>query len=310
MITTIDLGGTRTKFGLVQDGNVLASSHCDADSGGSLAAHLKELSPRLESLLQKSGHQLADCSGVGISSTGLVDSDRMRVLYPGDKYIDAVDFDFKAWAESEYDLPLKLLNDAKAALLGEWLHGAAQGYENVLMLTLGTGIGTAALVDGHLLKGKHHCGGNLGGHIIVNPNGRPCSCGGRGCMESEASGWVLPQLLREHPAYDQSSLKGLSKLGFREMNEHADAGDLAAREIRDHCLSTWGRGITSLIHVLSPDIVVIGGGLMNDAEPVIAHFAQTIKQHAWPGFKNTPLIKAAQPDNAALLGAASLFSHT
>ncbi len=306
-IITLDLGGTRTKYGVVKNGVVLDSDWCDADSKGSLAEHLEELQPKLLNILAKLDLKPFDCGGIGISSTGLVDSEKMRVLSTNGKYVDAIDLDFIAWGQRAFDLPVRILNDAKAALLSEYHYGAAKGIENVLFVGFGTGIGTAALVDGNLLKGHNHCGGNLGGHIVVNPNGRPCTCGGRGCLESEASGWVIPTLIQEHPNHKMSPLNDLEKVGFKEIIETANSGDSCAVDIQEHLFSSWGRGIVSMIHMLGSELVIIGGGIMNNPEPVLKKLAETITAHAWADFKNTPLICITHPDDAALLGVASLF---
>ena len=302
---TIDLGGTRTKFGIVEGEQITRSSWIDADSQGSLTEHLTELKPHLQKMMAESGYK--SFHGIGISSTGLVDSDNMRVLSTGDKYTDGKEFDFTSWGEQAFRLPVKVLNDAKAALLSEHHYGAAKGIENVLLVVIGTGIGTAAMVDGHLLKGHRHAGGNLGGHLIVNPNGRPCTCGGRGCMESESAGWVLPTLVSEHPDATSSPLSSMDKVGFKEVYEAAQANDPTGYDVWQHLLSTWGRGITSLIHAFSPEIVILGGGVMHLGEDILSPLRETIASHAWADFKHTPLATVTDPDNAALLGVASLF---
>jgi glucokinase len=309
MIATIDMGGTSTKFGLVHEGEIICASICDADAQGSLQGHLDEVLQRLKVMCAERGVEFSDIEGLGLLSTGLVDSVQMKVLSTNGKYDEAVDFDFVGWAQRKAGLRLRMENDARGALLGEWKYGAARGVDNVLMVTFGTGVGTAVIADGKPLRGASFSGGGLGGHIIVKSGGRDCTCGGKGCLEAEASGWALPQLIKEHALYGQSSLRELPKTGFRELIEHAKDGDPCAGEIWAHCLRTWGEAMVSFIHLIDPELIVIGGGLMNDPEPVLESFRQTISELAWGGAPQVELVKAEHPNNAALLGASALFSN-
>lgn len=290
MIAAIDLGGTRTKFGLVDAGQVVTASHCPADAGGSIAHHLDTVLDHLQKLATRQGITLQDCQGLGLLSTGLVNNQDMRVLSTNGKYDDAVDFNFRVWARQCCDLDLRMDNDARGALIGEWRYGAGQRVNDLVMVTLGTGIGTAAVVAGRPLTGPHFSGGILGGHLLVRSGGRTCTCGGGGCLEAEASGWALPQLIREHP-----------------LRAHAAAGDTCAQAIWDHCLTLWGEALVSFIHLFDPSRIIIGGGVMNDPEPVLASFRQTVRQLAWAAPEQVEIVRAAHPDNAGLIGGAALF---
>lgn len=307
MIAVIDLGGTRTKFGLVDRGVVLESSSCDAASHGAIRTHLDEVAGLLENLLAGRRLGFGDCGGIGISSTGIVDSVRSRVLTTNGKYDDAVGFDFASWGKERTGLETRIENDARAALIGEWRYGAGHGRDDLFMVTLGTGIGTAAIVDGRPLVGPGFAGGNLGGHIIVRSGGRPCTCGGRGCLETEASGWVLPTLIAEHPKAESSQLKKLARPGFKEVMALAESGDSCAREILDHCLRVWGEAIVSFVHLLGPARVIVGGGLMNNPGPMLDSFRATLRQNGWGSLKDVEIVAAEHPDNAGLIGAAALF---
>lgn len=307
MIAAIDLGGTRTKFALVDSGTVVAASGCDADAQGPIVDHLNEVLHRLRELCAGRQTTLESCEGLGLLSTGVVDNRAMRVLSTNGKYDDAVGFDFPHWARDRAGLDLRMDNDARGALIGEWRYGAGRGVDHLVMVTLGTGIGTAAIVDGRPLNGAHFSGGNLGGHIIVRSGGRKCTCGGVGCLESEASGWVLPILVREHDLYGNSSLHGLESIGFRELWQHAAAGDSCAAAVRSHCLKMWGEAMVSFIHLFDPERIVVGGGVMNDPEPVLASFRETVRQLAWAEDGQVEIVKAEHPDHAGLIGAAALF---
>lgn len=307
MIATIDLGGTRTKYGLVDAGSVVCASSCPADAQGSLEAHLNAVLESLRGMCNAQGIELADCGGLGVLSTGLVDNQQMRVLSTNGKYDDAIGFDFRKWARERADLELRMDNDARGALLGEWRYGAGRGVDNLMMVTFGTGVGTAVMLDGKLLTGPHFSAGILGGHILVNSGGRKCTCGAVGCLESEASGWVLPMLVREHDAYVDSSLNGIEGIGFREVMEHADAGDACAKDVLTHMLRYWGEALVSFIHSYDPERIVVGGGIMNAPDLVLASFRKTVSDLAWAEAGQVELVQANCPDNAGLIGAEALF---
>jgi glucokinase len=307
MIAVIDLGGTRTKFGLVDQGRVLDASGFDADAQGSLESHLGKVMEHLRIMCAGQGTTLEACGGIGVLCTGLVDNRRMRVLSTNGKYDEAVGFDFTGWARKQAGLELRMDNDARGALIGEWRFGAGRGVANLVMVTLGTGIGTAVISEGRPLTGPHFTGGNLGGHILVRSGGRKCTCGAVGCLESEASGWVLPVLVREHKRYGESSLNGIEPIGFRELMAHATDGDECAGDVLAHCLRMWGEALVSFIHCFDPERMIIGGGVMNDPEPILASFRKTVADLAWAAEGQVEIVKAQHPDDAGLLGAAALF---
>ena len=310
MIAAIDLGGTRTKLGLVDRGEVICSLHCQADAQGSLEGHLNEVLKHLRTLCAEQGMTLETCAGLGVLSTGLVDNREMRVLSTNGKYDDAVDFDFRGWARNRAGLELRMDNDARGALIGEWRYGAGCGCDNLVMITIGTGIGTAVILEGKPLTGPHFTGGNLGGHILVHSGGRKCTCGAVGCLETEASGWVLPVLVREHELHGETSLNGLDTIGFREVMAHAAAGDVCAREVLAHCLKHWGEALVSFIHLFDPERIIVGGGIMNEPEPVLASFRKTVAELAWAEEGQVEIVSAEHPDHAGLIGAAALFCTT
>ncbi|WDE99020.1 ROK family protein [Lentisphaera profundi] len=309
MIATIDLGGTQTKYGLIHNGEIVSAGQCEAKAQGPIHEHLNEVKVYLEDMCQKQDLKLSDCRGLGILSTGLVNNQEMRVLTTNGKYDDSKEFDFKTWAQDELSLEVRIENDARGALLGEWHFGAAYDVENAMMITLGTGIGTAVISEGRLLKGSRYSGGNLGGHILVNSGGRKCTCGAVGCLEAEASGWALPEIVREHEFYQKSSLRDEVKLGFKELFQHADQGDACAIAVREHCLKMWGEALVSYIHLFDPEKIVIGGGVMHSAAMILASFDKTIKEMEWRGGENVKVVQAKHTDNAGILGAAALFQE-
>lgn len=310
MILAIDLGGTRTKFGLVRDGQILCAANCPAAASGSLESHLDEVLDRVSALCKSQGVTLGECQGIGMLSTGLVNNREMRVISTNAKYDDARDFDFSGWARDRAGMELRLENDARGALLGEWLYGAGRGVDNLVMMSIGTGIGTAVILDGRLLAGPHFTAGNLGGHIVIRSRGRRCTCGGFGCLETEASGWALPSLVRGHKLFKGSALEALPFIGFREVWQCASAGDVCAVDVQQHCLRLWGEALVSFIHMFDPERIIVGGGVMNDPGTVLTSLRSTVSELAWADDGQVEVVGAEHPDNAGLMGGAALFHTT
>ena len=193
----IDFGGTHAMCGLVEDRVLLAHETIDTDCAKSLQAVLPRIQNACLELLQGRGLSSRDVAGVAIGFAALVDSRVNRVLSTDGKYEDVRDIDLAEWFRENVGLPARIENDARMALLGESYAGAARGFTDVVMMTLGTGIGGVAMIEGKLLRGKHAQAGCLGGHTPAVFNGRPCTCGAIGCAEAEASGWSLPMIIKE-----------------------------------------------------------------------------------------------------------------
>lgn len=305
----IDLGGTIIKAGLL-DGNRLVEFCTEkAASEEGLKNNLPVIEKMITRLLENQNISAKELLGIGFSFPGLVDSVRNRVLSTNKKYDDAPALDLPRWAKETWNLPLYLENDARMALLGEWQHGAGQGIENSVMVTLGTGIGTAVLIEGKLLKGKHFQAGNLGGHFTVNHRGTVCTCGNIGCMEAEAATWRLPELIKGHFAFASSSLKNEKVLDYEALFRNATQDDFLANEILDHCFSVWASGLISMIHAFDPEIMILGGGIMKSAPVILPELQKRINKYAWTPWGKVKLLKAKNINTAALYGADYLVRY-
>ena len=305
----IDLGGTHATCGLVEDRRILAHETLDTNRAKSLRAVLPNISDALHRLVKDNGLSLHEISGIAVGIACLVDSRTTRVLATHGKYDDAGDIDLGGWSREEFDLPLRIENDARMALLGEYLAGAARGFSDVVMMTLGTGIGGVTMIEGKLLRGKHSQAGCIGGHFPVLFSGRPCSCGGIGCAEAEASGWSLPAVVNDWPGIASSALAKYSNIGFKELFAEAAAGDGVARDIRDRSLKIWAADAVALIHAYDPEILVIGGGIMKSAEVILPAIESHVHRHAWTPWGKVQVRAAELGNNAALLGAVPLLSE-
>lgn len=303
----IDLGGTHATCAIIEDKTVLASKHLNLDSAQGLASVLPLFSSTLRELLDLTHLTASNCAGLAFSSCGLVDSVRGRVLSSPQKWDDAAGIDFEAWCQREFSLPMKIENDARMALMGEWYAGTGDGVENIAMITLGTGIGSAVMIEGKLLRGKHFQAGNLCGHLPILFNGRTCTCGGVGCAEAEAGGWSLPFVAKDWPAFDDSALAMESAVTFEVLFRVAAAGDRVAREIRDRCLSIWAATAVGIVHAFDPEVIIFGGGVMKSAEVIIPHVQKHVAAHCWTPWGTVQIRAAKLGNHAGLLGAIPLL---
>ncbi|MGA9353864.1 MAG: ROK family protein [Terriglobales bacterium] len=304
----IDLGGSHATIALIHDNRILGSRYVSLDSAQPLRPALGVLAEAIRNLLAELQMDASECEGLALGFCGLADARIGRVVSTNKKYEDAPSIDFVAWSRQEFGLRFGIENDARMALLGERHAGAARGCDDVVMITLGTGIGGAAMIEGKLLRGKHAQAGCLGGHLPAKVGGRPCTCGAIGCLEAEASGWSLPLLAREWPGFAASKLAGPENIDFKMLFELAETGDRVAVEILDYCLKVWATGAVGLIHAYDPELIVIGGGVMRSAAVIVPYIQAYVKQHAWTPWGKVEIVAAQLGNDAGLFGAIPLLT--
>lgn len=305
----VDIGGTHATCGLVENARILEHESVDLAGISSIRAVLSRVGEVFRGLISRQSLSTRDFQGISVGFPGLVDSRIGRVVSTNKKYDDAPEVDFSAWGRDALGLPLRIENDARLALLGESYGGAARGFGDVVMMTLGTGIGGVAMIEGRLLRGKHAQAGCLGGHIPVLFNGRPCTCGAIGCAEAEASGWSLPGIVQAIPGFAESSLSKIAHIGFKQLFEEADRGDKVALATRDRCLNIWAVDAVALIHAYDPEVIVIGGGVMERADIIVPYVESYVHKYSWTPWGKVQIRRAELANNAALLGAVPLLSE-
>jgi glucokinase len=305
----VDLGGTRIKVGILKNSEIIATSKLVALPDETIEANLERINEELRVLLKRHAIPAQELKGIGLSFPGIVDSQAGKVLSKYVKYKNASDFDFEKWARREWSLPVALENDARAALLGEWVKGAGKGHENIVLLTLGTGVGSAVLMEGRLLRGPHFIAGNLGGHMSIKVDGNPCTCGYFGCLETEASTWVLPEKARSHPLFTESTLAKARNIEFSNLFEEAENGDKVSRDLVADCLKSWGVGVVNMIHAYDPELIIIGGGIMKQKATMLPYLQNMVNKYAWTAAGSVKIVSAEQVEYAGLLGMEYLVSQ-
>jgi glucokinase len=293
----IDLGGSHAGAALVNEAGIVAERTITA-AAESLRAMLPPLEAMAADLL---GNR--SCDGIAFGFPGAVDCRTSRALSTNAKFEDALGFDFQAWARQRFGCRLVLDNDARLALIGEHHAGAARGFQDAAMILLGTGIGTAALLNGKPLRGLRNQAGSLGGHLPVRLHGRRCTCGGVGCAEAEASTWALSAVCSEWAEFPKSKLAQSGTIDFRALFAAIDAGDRIAKDIFEHCMDVWGALAVGITHAYSPQVIILGGGVLARAKDILPGLQARLDRDAWmPGVAVT--IKASALGASAALHAA------
>jgi glucokinase len=297
------------KIGVVRDGRVLSQTSVPAKSKSGLRPRLPVLKSTWLRLLGDLSLDAGNCAGISVGFPSLVDVSTGRILAHYGKYKDALDFDFREWAAKEFGLPLAIENDARLALAGEWKYGAGRGSDNVVMITLGTGLGTSAVIKGRVLRGCHGQAGVLGGHLTVRYGGRYCTCGNAGCAEAEASTAFLGYLAAGMNEYDASPLSNLATLNYAAVFKQAAAGDPCAEQLRDHSLQVWAALAVNLIHAYDPEILILGGGIMGSAGTILPTIRQYVLRNAHTPWGKVSVVAGELGEAAALMAGEWLLSE-
>lgn len=302
-ILAVDMGGTHATCAVAEGSRILARESISLSSSLSMAAALSAIEGPLMRLKNAHGGQ-----AIGLGFCGLVDSRNARIASTNGKYSDGPNLDLSRWAMSRFGLPLRVENDARLALLGECYAGAAQGETDVVMFTLGTGIGGVAMMGGRLLRGKHEQAGVLAGHVPVTLHGRRCTCGAVGCAESEASGWALPLVARDWPGFASSALAS-GPINFENLFACAASGDPVSRQLVDRCLNVWAAAAVAAIHAFDPELLVYGGGVMKSADLILPFLEDYVSTNTWTPWGKVRVRAAELGNDAALLGVLPLFQQ-
>jgi glucokinase len=301
----VDLGGTQVRTALMgADGQLLARAADRTDLAGGPRAVVAQIQALVAQVVQ--GIEPGRIAGVGVSSPGPLDIATGTVLsistMPG-----WIDIPLVAWLSEALQRPVRLDNDAVSAAIGEWRHGAGRGLSDLVYVTVSTGIGGGVISGGQVMRGRRGMAAHLG-HMTTQPQGETCSCGNQGCWEAQASGTTLGVRARRLAAQRPDSALAAIGAGLQggHVMDAARAGDALARELVEQEAAELGIGIVNLLHIFSPQKVVIGGGVSAGFDLLAPGIAAQIAQRALPPFRDVPVEPAALGPNAGLVGAASL----
>jgi len=305
VVLGIDIGSVHTKAGIVDEkGAILASRTIQT------AADLDGFVPGLQEAI----HWLLEAAGapqaVGVGCKGIIDPDSTRVenLHGSLHYLEGQVL--SELVGMPHEVPVFADNDARVALAGELMWGAARGHSNVLMLSLGAGVGGAAMVNGQLLRGHTGVAGNMG-HLTVDPDGALCSCGNQGCLETAFSARAIEG--EAWAAVHRGCVSTLTRL-FREQPQLATCrtvfqasreGDELSIAIVSRAVARLAAAIAGLLHLFDPELVIIGGPVAD------AELLELLQQEVWRRSRKllgreVPLVEQQVADRSGIVSAAGL----
>ena len=257
--------------------------------------------------MEKAGITAAHCASVGIGSPGTCDSANGVVVRAYN--LGWFNVPVCSMVTARLGLPCHLSNDANCAALAETVAGGAVGCRNMILITLGTGVGGGIVADGRLLEGVGGTGAEVG-HTVLVLDGEDCTCGRKGCWEAYASATALiRQGKRAAAAQPGSLLAGYGeRLTGKDVFDAAAAGDAAAQAVVDRYCVYVAAGITDLVNILGPEKVLIGGGISRQGERLLAPIRAYVAANCFGGHDRTPpAIECARLGNeAGIIGAAAL----
>lgn len=306
----IDLGGTFIKGGIVDDlGNIFYSTKVATESEKGQDGVAENIAKLVDLLLIGTGLSTDDVEGIGMGVPGMIDSENGIVIMSNN--LKWYDFHIAEKVKELTGLKVKIANDANVATLGEAKFGAAKNKKNVIMLTLGTGVGGGIIANGQLIEGNLSVGAELG-HAVIIKDGEPCTCGRRGCLEAYASATALIRETRKAMQNDPDSLMwnvgSLDDVDGKTAFEYKDT-DKSAAEVVKKYIENLAAGITNYANIFRPEVVLLGGGVCAEGDNLIKPIQEIVDKETFAGSAGpkVEVLVATLGNRAGTLGAASLI---
>ena len=302
VVAGIDIGGTKIAIALeTLGGERLSARRLPTEVSLGPDRILENICRALEEMLAESGAKL---KSIGVGCPGPIDIARGLVLSPAN-LPDWVEFPIVEILEKRFGVAVVLDNDANAAALGEYFYGAGRGYKDMFYMTISTGIGGAIICDGHVHHGVQAGAGEVG-HTIVDRNGIRCRCGIRGCLETIASGTGIARRMREKLAAENGA-ENTDGLTAETVVERVRNGDAAARAIWDETIKYLAIGLGNAVTLIAPEVVVIGGGVAEAGELLLAPLRSAIAQNvSMVPIDKVEILRASLGSDSGVCGALML----
>ena len=306
----IDLGGTFIKGGIVDDlGNIICSDKVPTESEGGQDVVAANIAKLANALIEKAGLSKDDLVGIGMGVPGMIDSENGVVILSNN--LKWYNFNIAKAVSDRTGLNVKIANDANVATLAEVKFGAAKNRRNVIMLTLGTGVGGGIVANGQLIEGNLSVGAELG-HAVIARGGEQCTCGRRGCLEAYASATALirdtKRAMQAHPDSKMWEIGSLDAVCGKTAFDYKDT-DVYAKEVVDNYIGALATGIANFGNIFRPEVVLLGGGVCAQGDVLIEPLQKLVNQEVFAQDKG-PEVKvliATLENSAGTLGAASLL---
>jgi glucokinase len=310
-VLAVDIGGTKIMTAVFSDdGRMLAKDVCPTLADEGLEAVIQRLFSAIDSLLSENDVVPSRLAGIGIAAAGIIDSGR-GLITVSPNLPDWHDVPLKKIVAERYPVDTSLINDACGAALGEHRFGAGKGVHNLVLLTLGTGIGGGIVIDGELYEGASGSAGEIG-HMIIDVNGPECGCGNRGCLEALASGVAIARdAVSRIKKGEKSSLvemvRGeIESITAEQVGAAAQGGDSLALDVLSRAALYLGMGMVSLVNIFNPEMIILGGGMAELGALFVDPAKRVVAEEAFPVSAQAVNIVTAQLGNeAGVYGAAA-----
>ena len=306
MYIGIDIGGTNLVAGVVNEQNqIIARAQKKTGDSATVENLCDALVELARQAAENAGLKPEEIEYIGMGVPGAVDPEQGVIVYTPN--IPFRNTPIRAWFHKTWDVPVYVGNDANCAFLGEYYAGAASGKRSAVAVTLGTGVGVGAAVDGRVLTD-----GLEGGHMVIVMDGEPCGCGRKGCWEQYSSATALKRLTREEMQRSPESALwqlcdgSLDRADARVAFQAARTGDEAGKRVVELYLKYLAAGLANLVNVLKPEVVCLGGGVSNEADDLFLNpLRELVAAECYSGFEPV-LTKCSLGNDAGVIGAALL----
>lgn len=307
----IDIGGTNIACGIVNDNcEIIARSKVKTNAPRPYGEILADIIRGAKLACEEAGISPSELDSVGIGCPGTCNQDTGAVEYSNN--LGFVNVPLRPDVEKALGVKTFLGNDADAAAYGEYCAGAAMGAENAVVITLGTGVGSGIIIGGKIYSGSNFAGGEIG-HTVISVDGRPCTCGRKGCFEAYSSATGLVNITRDYAEKYPASLmakviKQDGRISARTAYAAMKQGDEAGRIVTDEYVKYLAVGIANVINIFQPDVLCIGGGVCNEGDTLLVPLKKAVKEQVYSknSAKNTEIVICSLGNDAGIIGAAML----
>lgn len=308
----VDLGGTNIAAGIVDEkGNLLKKASIPTGAEREADEVIKDMAGLCRKLIDEQGITVDDVEYAGVATPGTADHDNGIVVYANN--LRFLNYPLADKLKEFLGVKKVLIeNDANAAAKGEAACGAAKGYANSVMITLGTGLGGGIIIDNKIYSGFNYAGAELG-HMVIEVDGLPCSCGRKGCWEAYSSATGLINMTKVKLAETKDTIMHEmvahdGKVSGRTAFDAMRKGDKAAKEVVDKYIYYLAMGIVNIINIFQPEVLVIGGGICNEKHYLTDPLMDIVdkEQYSRNSTKKTEIRIATLGNDAGIIGAAML----
>lgn len=307
----IDIGGTNIACGIVGDDfNIVARAKVKTNAPRPYSEILEDIKNSVRLACEELGIKPSDAHSIGIGCPGTCNTDGV-VEYSNN--LGFVNVPIRADIEAEFGVKTYLGNDADAAAFGEFVAGAAKGANNAIVITLGTGVGSGIIINGKIYSGSNCAGGEIG-HTVIVADGRPCTCGRKGCFEAYSSATGLSKMTAEAAEAQPGSLLAKQieqdgKCGARTAYLAMKKGCPVAEIVTKQYVKYLACGIANTINIFQPDILCVGGGVCNEGDTLMVPLKKAVAEQIYSknSKKNTEIAVCSLGNDAGIIGAAMLY---